>query len=120
VTLMSLKWRWTLMTIVLATLFGAFIPNAPSSAPAPVSRTVISLAEEVYGGPLDCIGTTCNKALPAPTMPPTSMAALCALVVGILAYAATRWAKRRRVPAPPLQRGRGTVPFRPPQLSSFD
>jgi hypothetical protein len=118
-SLMSLKWRWCLLVVIASTAFGVFIPNGqPSAAPQP-SRTATLLAEELVAGSITCFGVSCNKGAPAPITPPLNIAAVCAVVTGVIAFAMTRVTKRIRPKVVPLPQGHLTVPLRPPRLISF-
>jgi hypothetical protein len=118
-SLMSLKWRWCLLVVIAAAAFGVFIPNSQPSTVPQSSRIGTLLAAEVPIGPITCLSVSCNKGTPAPTTPLLNIAAVCAIVAGVLAFALTRTRKRIRPPVIPLPQGHLTVPFRPPQFSSF-
>lgn len=112
--------RWILVVVTAATVLGGLMPNAiRSGAEAPIS-TLAKMVEEPPVMPDGCPDATCGKSVPIPSSPTLTIAAVDAMLAGVLAFALLRLVRRFRPKVRPLPRGSATSMFHPPQFSRFD
>lgn len=114
---MSLRWRWALVAIIAATVFGSFMPNTLRWGIVLPGRSMALLMEEPPATPIGCLDASCSRGAPVPAPTPLTVVAIGTAIAGMLSLAARRMARRGRPNAIALPRGTSLVLLHPPQCS---
>jgi hypothetical protein len=117
---MSLRWRWSLVVVLAATVLGGFMPQALlSGTHAPASMDAISQTGPPTF-PSGCAGSDCGKSTPVAPTPSLMIAALAGMAGALACAAAGPVSRRIRSRRRSLPRGTARVLFHPPKFSGFD
>jgi hypothetical protein len=116
---MSLRWRWSLVVVLAATVLGGFMPQALlSGSHAPASMATISRTGPPTF-PSGCSGNDCGKSAPVAPTPSLMIAALAGMAGVLASVAAGPVSRRIRSRRRSLPRGTVQFQFHPPKFSGF-